>query len=71
MAQIPWAILISVGVLSIAFLIKHFLAEVIEQRNVFLCVIGIFIAIYIGAALAVSVLNPHIIAIQDDLAAIE
>ena len=55
---IPWGIVISLGVLGLAYLIKHFAAEVVEEENSFLGLIILFIIIYIGAAIAVGALNP-------------
>ena len=56
--QIPWAIIISLGVLGLAYLIKHFVLEVIEEENIFLTIIAIFFVIYAIAAIAVGSLNP-------------
>lgn len=56
----PWALLISTFVLGLAYFIKHFLANVIEEEHDFLMVIGVFLMIYIGAAIAITWLNPQI-----------
>lgn len=56
--SIPWGILISLIVVLFAVLIKYIFSEVLEDEHVFLGVIGIFLAIYIAAAVAVGALNP-------------
>ncbi len=60
MIEIPWAVIISLFVLSIAYFIKHFLSHVIEEEKEFLMVIGVFLLIYVGAAVAITFLNPQI-----------
>lgn len=55
---IPWGIIIALLVLGLAYLIKHFGLEIIEDENDFLKLIGIFLLIYVGAAIAVGVFNP-------------
>ncbi len=55
---IPWGILIALFVLGLAYLIKHFLAEVIEEEHVFLMIIGAFLTVYAIAAIAIGSLNP-------------
>lgn len=67
MTHFPWAVLISVFVVGLAYLIKHFISAVVEEENDFLCVVGVFFVLYIGAAIAVGQLNPHISATQEDL----
>lgn len=67
----PWAILISLVILGLALLIKHFVMEIVEEENVFLGVIGVFLLVYIGAALAIGTLNPVVIVNQGYLAVTE
>ena len=49
-----WAILVSLVVLGITYLIRNFVDEVVEFRSSFFVVIGIFFILYIGAAIFVS-----------------
>ncbi|HPN14822.1 MAG TPA: hypothetical protein PLF71_01760 [bacterium] len=49
-----WAILVSITVVALAYLIKSFANEVFEFRNSFFAIIGLFLALYIGAAIFVS-----------------
>lgn len=49
-----WAILISLAVLGIAYLISELADSAVEPRNTFFLVIGVFLVIYIGAAIFVS-----------------
>jgi hypothetical protein len=60
MIEIPWAVIISFVVLSFAYIIKNFLSNVIENEHEFLTIIGIFLVIYVGAAVAITFLNPQI-----------
>lgn len=55
---IPWGIIIALFVLGLAYLIKHFFAEVIENEHAFMIIIGGFLTIYIFAAIAIGSLNP-------------
>lgn len=55
---IPWGIIIAVFVLGLAYLIKDFLANIIEDEHTFLAIIGGFLVIYIFAAAMVGSLNP-------------
>ena len=54
----PWAILISLVVVGLAYSIEHFWSEVIEEQHIFLRIIAIFFVVYVGAAFAISALNP-------------
>ena len=53
----PWAVIISLFVVACALVIKHFLAEIIEEEHIFMQIIGVFILVYIGAAVAIGALN--------------
>lgn len=55
---IPWGVLVAFFVLGLAYLIKSFLAEIIENEHTFLAIIGGFLIVYIFAALIVGSLNP-------------
>ena len=54
----PWAILISLVVVGIAYFIKEFLDGVIEDEHHFIYIILGFLVLYIGAAFLVGSLNP-------------
>jgi hypothetical protein len=56
--SVPWAVVISLGVLCLAFLIRYLAVEVIEDENHFVWIILFFFIAYAGAALAVGSLNP-------------
>lgn len=49
-----WAILTSITVVALAYLIKSFANEVFEFRNSFFAIIGLFLILYIGAAIFVN-----------------
>lgn len=49
-----WPLFVSIVILGLAYLIKSFANEVFEFRNSFFAVIGLFLALYIGAAIFVS-----------------
>lgn len=55
---IPWGIVISLIVLGFAFFIRHVIEVIIEEDEVFFAIIGVFLLVYIGAAIAVGTLNP-------------
>ncbi len=55
---IPWGVIIALGVLTFAYIIKKFLSEVIEEERVFLIIIGCFFVVYVVAAFAVGSLDP-------------
>lgn len=65
MPNIPWAVIISLLVLAGAYLIKHVISHIVEEEHVFLRVIAVFLVMYVGAAVAVTWLNPHISATQE------
>ncbi len=54
----PWAIAIALTILALAYIIKHFVEKTVEEQNPFLMIIGIFLAIYVVAAIGVSYFNP-------------
>ncbi len=49
-----WPIFVSITILALAYLIKSFANEVFEFRNSFFAIIGLFLTLYIGAAIFVS-----------------
>ncbi len=49
-----WVILVSLVILGLAYLIRKFADEIVEVRNTFFIIIGIFIVLYVGAAIFVS-----------------
>lgn len=55
---IPWAVLIALAVLGLAYLVKHVACEIIEEENEFFYIVTIFIVVYVSAALAINALNP-------------
>jgi hypothetical protein len=48
-----WAILVSLIVLGMAYLLKDFMEIVVEPMNAFFVIIGIFLIIYVGATIFV------------------
>jgi hypothetical protein len=57
--MIPWALIIAIFVLIVAYTIKK-IDHVIEEDHPFMMLIGAFFALYIVAALGVYLLNPRI-----------
>lgn len=55
---IPWGVIISLFVFGLAYLIKTFISEVIEDEHTFIAIIGGFLIVYVFAALAVGSVNP-------------
>lgn len=53
-----WIPLIAILTLALALLLKYLVSDVIEEDNVFLGLIGIFLMIYVLAAVAISWMNP-------------
>ncbi len=56
--MIPWALIIAIIVLILAYTIKK-IDHVVEEDHPFMMLIGAFFALYIVAALAVYTLNPR------------
>jgi|GEM_PF-5602032 len=54
------AIIISLCVLALAFLVKYMAMEVIEDMNIFLIVAGCFLLIYVTAAIGLQFLVPQV-----------
>lgn len=54
------AILISLFVLGLAYLLKYLATEVIEDMNIFLIVTGCFLLIYVTAAITMQFLVPQV-----------
>lgn len=48
-----WAVLVSLIVLGLAYLLKDFMEVVVESMNTFLVIIGIFLVLYVGATIFV------------------
>jgi len=48
-----WAILVSLIVLGLAYLLKDFMEIIVESMNTFLVIIGIFLVLYVGATIFV------------------
>lgn len=49
-----WAVLVALVILGLAYLVRNFLDEIVEVRNTFFIIIGIFLVLYVGAAIFVS-----------------
>jgi len=49
-----WAVLVSLVILGLAYLVRKFMDEIVEVRNTFFIIIGIFLVLYVGAAIFVS-----------------
>ena len=58
----PWAVVISLVVLGLAHVIKHFVNHTVEHHNAYLIIIAAFLVIYVAAAFAVGSLNPALAA---------
>ncbi|MFZ2803902.1 MAG: hypothetical protein WA001_01640 [Patescibacteria group bacterium] len=58
---IPWAVIIAIGLLGFALLIKYFFDDILEEDNGFFILVFAFFVVYAGAALAVGSLNPKTI----------
>lgn len=56
--SIPWAVIISLGVLCFAFFIRYVLLDMVEDEDRFVWIIVFFFIVYVGAAFAVGSLNP-------------
>ncbi len=54
------AIVISLAVLALAFLLKYMATEVIEDMNIFMIVAGCFLLIYVSAAIFLQFLVPSV-----------
>lgn len=61
----PWTIVIALAILLMALVLKLLLSKIIEEENVFLCVVGGFLLIYVAAAVLIGFLVPKRIANQD------
>ncbi|MEK7115882.1 MAG: hypothetical protein AAB879_00625 [Patescibacteria group bacterium] len=59
----PWHLIIAFFVLGMALLIKHLFAEIIEEEHAFVSIVGVFLIIYVAAALTMSMLMPRMSAI--------
>lgn len=59
---VPWGVIVSLAIVAIAFLIRNFFEEIIEDDHHFKIIIAFFLAIYIAAAFLVGSLNPITIA---------
>jgi len=54
----PWCLIISTIILAFALLIKHVLAEKLEEGKTFVWLVVAFLIVYLIGALAMSFLNP-------------
>lgn len=54
------AIIISLVILALAFVLKYTATEVIEDMNVFMIVAGCFLLIYVSAAIFLQFLVPSV-----------
>ncbi|GEM_PF-5599788 len=61
MTRFPWAIVVALAVLGLAFLLKYMTSDVVEDQRLFLWLAGIFILLYVLAAWAIGSLNPSIL----------
>ncbi len=50
---IPWSLLIALGILVLAYVIKHFLADVIEEERHFIGIVVAFMVVYAAAAVGI------------------
>ncbi len=55
-----FAIVLSLFVLALAFLLKYLATEVIEDMNIFMIVSGVFLLIYVSAAILLQFIVPDV-----------
>ena len=56
---IPWGVLISLVIVGLAYLIKHFVDQVAEEEHHFWGAVAVFFLIYAIAAIGIAFVNPH------------